>query len=227
MNSCPVRGWRGRSTRSTCCGRRPRAPFPLAGGSEVRSEVAKVFELGYRGQPARPLSISVTAFRADYDDLRSQEIAPSRTFLVFANGMEGKSTGIEAWGTLRAAANWRLSAGAALIDMDLRPKPESNDTNVAALGNDPTHQFRLRSTHDLPNRQELDIVARYVGALPNPAVPSYTAVDVRYAWRLRSELEFSLTAQNLLDDRHAEFGPAATRTDVERGWFVKLKWTPQ
>jgi iron complex outermembrane receptor protein len=139
--------------------------------------------------------------------------------------MEGRSTGIEAWGTLRASASWRLSAGAMLIDLDLHPKPESNDTNVAALGNDPTHQFRLRSSHDLPHRQELDISARYVGALSNPSVPSYTAVDVRYAWRLHPELELSFTVQNLFDDRHAEFGPAATRTDVERSWFVRLKWT--
>jgi iron complex outermembrane receptor protein len=202
-------------------------PFLLAGGPDVRSEVAKVYEVGYRGQPARPLSISITAFRTDYEDLRSQEIAPSGTFLLFANGMEGKSTGIEAWGTLRASATWRLSAGATFLDQDLHPKPGSNDTNVAALGNDPNHQFRLRSVHDLPHRQELDIIARYVGALPNPSVPHYTAVDVRYAWRFHPELELSLTVQNLLDDRHAEFSPAATRTDLERGWFVRLKWTPQ
>jgi iron complex outermembrane recepter protein len=200
-------------------------PFLLAGGPEVRSEVAKVYELGYRGQPARPLSISITAFRAEYEHLRSQEIAPSGTSVFFANGMEGKSSGIEAWGTLRASATWRLSAGVALIDMDLHPKPGSNDTNVAALANDPNRQFRLRSAHELPYRQELDINARHVAALPNPSVPSYTAVDARYAWRLHPELELSLTVQNLLDRRHVEFGPAATRTDIERGWFVRLKWT--
>ena len=56
-------------------GRRAR----LVGGPDVRSETANVYEIGYRGQPAASVSFSVTAFRAAYDHLRTQEIAPSRT----------------------------------------------------------------------------------------------------------------------------------------------------
>ncbi len=200
-------------------------PFLLAGGSEVRSEVAKVYELGYRGQPASRLSFSITAFHTIYDHLRSQEIAPSRTFFVFANGMEGKSDGIEAWSTLKAAEGWRLSAGAMYLDVDLRPKAGSNDTNTAALGNDPAYQLMLRSSHELSHRQELDILVRRVGALPNPSVPAYTAVDARYARRLRSDLELSLTLQNLFDRRHPEFDPAATRSEIGRTIFLKLQWS--
>jgi iron complex outermembrane receptor protein len=200
-------------------------PFLLAGGSEVRSEVAKVYELGYRGQPASRLSFSITAFHTIYDHLRSQEIAPSGTFFVFANGMEGKSDGIETWGTLKAAEGWRLSAGAMYLDVDLRPKAGSNDTNTAALGNDPAYQLMLRSSHELPHRQELDVLVRRVGALPNPSVPAYTAVDARYARRLQPDLEVSVTLQNLFDRRHPEFDLAATRSEIGRTLFLKLQWS--
>jgi iron complex outermembrane receptor protein len=56
-------------------------------------------------------------------------------------------------------------------------------------------------------------------------VPSYVAVDARYAWRVRPELEVSLTAQNLFDKRHPEFGAAATRSEIERGVFLKVRWS--
>jgi len=67
-------------------------------------------------------------------------------------------------------------------------------------------------------------MARYVSSLPNPAVPSYVALDARYAWRPQKDLEISVTAQNLFDKRHPEFGAAATRSEIERGVFLKVKW---
>jgi len=198
-------------------------PFVLAGGPDFRSEVAKVFELGYRAQPSTRLSYSVTGFYSQYDHLRSVERVGAAS--VLGNKMEGHGKGIEAWGSLQVARNWRLKAGALLLDQDLRLKPDSTDTAVAAAGNDPKHQFTLSSSHDLAAHQHFDVMARYVGALPNPAVPAYTAVDARYAWQLRRELEISVTAQNLFDHAHPEFGAAATRSEIERGIFVRAKWS--
>jgi iron complex outermembrane receptor protein len=198
-------------------------PFLLAGGPDFRSEIAKVFELGYRAQPSPRLSYSVTGFYNHYDHLRSVERVGGTS--VLGNKMEGHGKGIEAWGSLQAARNWRLKAGALLLDQDLRLKPDSTDTSVAAAGNDPKHQFTLRSSHDLAANQHFDVIARYVGALPNPAVPAYTALDARYAWQLRRELEISVTAQNLFDHAHPEFGAAAARSEIERGIFVRAKWS--
>jgi iron complex outermembrane recepter protein len=56
-------------------------------------------------------------------------------------------------------------------------------------------------------------------------VPAYTAVDARYAWQVRRQLELSVTAQNLFDPRHPEFGTAATRSEIERGVYVRIKWS--
>ncbi|MGB5079692.1 MAG: TonB-dependent receptor, partial [Burkholderiales bacterium] len=188
-------------------------PLQLNGGPDFVSEVAKVFELGYRAQPSPRASYSVSLFHNIYDRLRSVEPAPGGGF-VLGNKMEGTSDGLEAWGKYQAARNWRLSAGAWFLQQRLRLKPDSGDTGVSAAGNDPRRQFTLRSSLDLPDGAALDVGIRYVAALPNPGVPAYTAVDVRYARRLRQDLELAVVGQNLFDHSHAEFGAAPGRSEL-------------
>jgi iron complex outermembrane recepter protein len=198
-------------------------PFLLAGGPNFRSEIANVLEIGNRGQPSSAVSYSITAFYQDYDHLRSLEPGPNGA-LVLGNLMEGTSKGVEAWGTYQVMRAWRVSGGVLLLDMDLKSKPGSADSNTAAHGNDPDYQVLLRSAHSLTDRHELDILVRSVGELPNPNVPSYTAVDVRLGWRPVRDLEVSLTLQNLLDSSHPEFGASPARSEFERGAFLKLVW---
>jgi len=198
-------------------------PTQLNGGPDFASEVVKVFEVGYRDQPLPQATYSISLFHNIYDKLRSVEPAPGGG-VVLGNKMEGTANGLEAWGSYQAASNWRLSAGAFFLRQHLRLKPDSGDTNVSAAGNDPAHQWLLRSSLDLSNSTELDIRVRRVGALPNPSVAAYTAVDVRYAWRLLRELELALVGQNLFASSHAEFGNAATRSEMARGAYLKLKW---
>jgi iron complex outermembrane receptor protein len=196
----------------------------LQGGPGFTSEVVDVFEIGYRAQPSPQSSYSLSVFHNVYDNLRSLEPA-SGGAVVIDNKMEGTTDGLEAWGTYQAAKNWRLSAGGFLLKQRLNFKPDSGDTNLAAAGNDPAHQLMLRSSLDLPDRSQLDVIVRYVGALPNPSVPSYTVMDVRYGMPLRRDLELSFAARNLLDAPHAEFG-AGGASVVSKGGYVELKWTP-
>jgi len=199
-------------------------PLQLNGGPDFVSEVVKVFEVGYRDQPSPQATYSISVFHNIYDKLRSVEPAPAGG-VVLGNKMEGSGDGLEAWGNYQAARNWRLSAGAFFLRQRLSFRPDSGDTNASAAGNDPAHQWLLRSSLDLPDRAELDIGVRRVGALPNPSVPAYTAVDVRYSWRLLRELELALVGQNLFASSHAEFGNAATRSEMARGAYAKLRWT--
>ena len=199
-------------------------PFAIAGGPDFESEIAKVYEIGYRALPLPQLSYSLSFSRSFYDKLRSVEPAPGGG-VVLGNKMEGTVNGLEAWGSYQAAKNWRLSAGTLFLREGLRLKPDSGDTNVSAAGNDPKRQFMLRSSLDLPDSTELDIRVRYVSALPNPSVPAYSALDMRIAWRLQRGLELSVVGQNLLDSGHVEFGNPATASEMARGAYVKLKWT--
>jgi iron complex outermembrane receptor protein len=200
------------------------APFVLAGGPNFRPEIANVLEAGYRAQPSASWSYSVTAFHHDFDRLRSFEPVPGGA-LVIDNRIEGTTHGVEAWTTYRLSRNVRLSGGLLLLKEDLKLKADSRDpTGVSALGNDPGHQWLLRAAVDLSPRHDLDVIVRHVGALPNPAVPSYTAVDARLGWRVGPDFEASLTFQNLFDPSHPEFGAPATRSEYERAFFVKLQW---
>ncbi len=199
-------------------------PFLLNGGQEVRSEVAKVFEVGYRGQPSRRISYSVTVFHTIYDDLRTQEIDPTVTFITFANKMEGTTTGVETWGTFQATPRWRLSAGFTALRERLTLKPDSNDFAAPnAAGNDPSITWQLRSSSNIAPGREFDLILRHSAELEKGSVPAYTAVDARYGWKLRRDLELSVTGQNLFGS-HAEYGTVANRSDLSRGVFVKLLW---
>ena len=199
-------------------------PFLLRGGPQVRFEVAKVYEAGYRGRPLQNLSYSATLFHADYDHLRTQEIAPSGTFLLFASNMEGMTSGAEMWGTWHVSPAWRVSAGLTLLNEKLRLKPGSNDVNAPRTqqGLDPERTWLLSSSFNLTRRTELDVRARHVSELRTIALPAYTAVDVRLGWRARPDLELSIVGQNLFGPGHAEFTPAATRTEFQRAIVFRM-----
>jgi iron complex outermembrane receptor protein len=198
-------------------------PFLLTGGPNVRSEVATVLEIGYRGQPRRSASVSFTAFHADYDLLRTQEIAPSRTSLFFGNGMEGTVRGVETWLTQQASSRWRLSAGFTAMQGKFRLKEGSNDASAVAgqMGRDPARSWRLRSSLDLPHHGEFDLTARRVAALSSPYVPSYSAVDLRYGWTPSPQWALSLAAQNVVGNGHAEFTNLSTRSELRRGVLLR------
>jgi iron complex outermembrane receptor protein len=199
-------------------------PFLLPGGPDVISEVATAYELGYRGQPAPKVTFSATAFHTLYDHLRTQEVAPSRTQFLFANGMTGTVSGVEAWGAYQVMPKWRLSAGGTVLNEQFRLEPGSNDLGglAAREGHDARRSWRLRSSFDLPRQSEIDVTARYVSARSNPAVPAYTAVDLRCGWRPRRGLELSVTGTNLAGKGHGEFTDISTRTEVGRGMFVRV-----
>jgi iron complex outermembrane receptor protein len=199
-------------------------PFLLNGGRDVRSELATVYEIGYRGLPAPRFSYSVTAFHTEYDDLRTIEIDPSFTFLLFGNGMEGRATGIEMWGAYQVAPAWRLSGGFTALRETLWLKPGSDDIDgPRAAGVDPSNTWQLRSSWSIGDRRDFDLGVRHVAALARDGVPAYTALDARIGWTLANGSELSIAGTNLLG-RHSEYGPLATRSEFGPEVWVSLLW---
>ena len=195
----------------------------LAGGPDFASEIVHVAELGFRDQPTPFVSWSVTGFVHLSDELRS--IEPSPAGPVFANGLEGSNLGFEAWSKWRARPWWRLDVGWVEQRRTVRRDEDSQDaTNWAQLGNDPHRWASLHSAIDVMGRHEFDVWARYVGALPDPAVPDYLAIDARLGFRLPRGLELSVTGRNLFDERHAEWGAAPGRAEHRRSVFAELRW---
>ena len=95
----------------------------------------------------------------------------------------------------------------------------------AESGEDPKHQFTLRSQLELHRNVELDAFFRYINKLPGIDVASYKALDIRLAWKPISNVELSVIGQNLLQSHHQEFTPEVIQTmpvQIQRGVFGKL-----
>lgn len=195
----------------------------VSGGPGFLSEVAAVWQVGYRGRTAGVLSWSVTAYRHEWDRLRSGTAPP----VVIENRIEGPVSGVEAWGAWEPHPRWRVSGGVTAFDKALVLEPGSTDrvgTRNPQLANDPGHQWILRSSHTFGRRHDADVYVRHVGSLPTPVVPAYLAVNARYAWRVRPSIEISVVGQNLFDRSHPEFNALPGRSEFERGALLRVTW---
>ena len=186
-----------------------------------RSETSDVLELGYRAQATPRLAYSATLFHHRHRHLRSVETRPDGTSTL-DNKLAGTTRGVEASLAAQPTQRWRLRGALTLV----RQRLHAIDGSTAAVsgeGNDPSHRWMLRSGYDFDGGVEADLTLRRAGALPDPAVPAYTALDARLGWRRPGGLEFSVALQNLLDPRHEEFG-APPRSVFGRSVFAKVTW---
>jgi iron complex outermembrane receptor protein len=143
--------------------------------------------------------------------------------ITIANGVEGKTYGIELSAIYQLTDWWNLRGGYTFLKKDLSVKSGSHDLNGAtAESDDPAHQFFFQSTMSLPGRIELGTVVRFVDKLPKPYVPGYTGVDIRIGWKLNKWLELNVVGQNLLDNHHPEFVPASRPREIERSIYGKI-----
>jgi iron complex outermembrane receptor protein len=197
-------------------------PYLLAGGPNYISEVARVLEIGFRGQAEANLSYSATVFHALYDHLKSAEIPPGSASVIFANGMAGSTSGIEMWGNYRITNTWRTSAGFTALREFVHLYPSSiTQFPQVSVDNDPAHTFILQSALDLPHQTTLDVTLRHVTALSNPLVPAYSTLAGRFGWKPMKNLELSATAQNLIGSGHGEFIDVVHRAELRRSIFFK------
>jgi len=146
--------------------------------------------------------------------------------------LEGENHGIEISADNEALDWWRLHVGYDPLREALHVTPGHTDLNDARNETaDPKQRFALRSSMDLPQRVELDAALRRVGtrALNSGSqigtVPAYWEMDLRLGWHPRENIDVSVVGQNLLHDRHAEYGfPGPTRVEIERGVYAKIAW---
>jgi len=196
-------------------------PFLLVGNDVFDAEIANVAELGYRTQQSETLSFSATLFHHDYPNLRSVGITDGRP--TFRNDIEGKVSGIEAWGSWRISPAWRLVGGFVVQDIERNVIPGRADFGgLALLGNDPERTAQLRSNWSPTRQLDVDVAVRHVGKL-QVDVPAYTAVDARLAWRAARNVELALTVRNAFDREHYEW---QNRGLSERAWLLNLRWNP-
>ena len=209
----------------------------LLGNPQLKAESLLDYELGYRNQVNRRMSLDVTAFLSNYSDLRTEDpgtpsftLTPSPPHVVFplAWGDLGwaHDYGFELSGSWDVTTRWRLSPGFSFLHMNIQPGPTSPDIPYASAGLSPQHQAQLRSSVKLNRRLEWDTSAYFVGALSAGPVPAYTRLDTHLGWSVGELVYFSVSGQNLLTQRHFEFlnGYDVHPTEVERSIVGKITW---
>jgi len=218
----------------------PRTPsfLRVARNRDFVSEKLLAYEVGYRVQPSPRLLLDLATFYHDYDDLLSVETgtpffeaAPPPNHLVvplvLKNGMHGKTYGVEVAGDWQALGRWRLKSAYSYLGVNLSRSAGSGDvtTERSMEGSSPRHTVTLQSFLNLPRNFEWDVIFRYVDDLPSQLVGDYGGLDVRLGWRPNRNLEFSIVGQNLLQQRHPEFGGGTGGlAEVKRGAYGKVTW---
>jgi iron complex outermembrane receptor protein len=198
----------------------------IEGNPDFQSERVLAYELGYRGEPAANIALSVSGFFNVYDDLRTVEFGPSPTLfpLRWDNRMKGRTWGVTAWGKWQVTERWRLSPGLTLLRKDLQFKAGASELlGLAQAGNDPRAHALLTSSLDMGSGRTLDFTLRHVASLPDPALPAYTELSARFGWNLSRTWQLALTGSNLLHDSHVESPTPGQR--IRRSVLAEARWS--
>jgi iron complex outermembrane recepter protein len=216
------------------------AEVVLLGNPDPQSEHVIAYELGYRTELNRKLSVDLATFFNTYSHLETIEPQPSfldtnsvPPLLVLTNmlddKMQGTTEGLEVFARWKVINRWTLSPGYSFLEMHLHTDAGSQDTNSGpdAQGSNPGHQAQLRSHVEMSHGLAWDTNAYFVGHLPAQFVASYTRVDTQLRWHLKEQLELSLVGQNLLRDHHLEFNDGlavVNSSQVKRSAYARLLW---
>lgn len=204
----------------------------MYGNSDYDSEELISYELGYRTMPSNDISLDITLFYNEYDDLRifeRQPVVPGPYIIQpfdIDNEVSASTYGFEFAAAWQAAERLKLDLAYSYLDSDMNAGEQ--------VGDEPRHQASLRGAFSLTDDLDLDVWLRYVDDVSAVYLGSggwydideYMAMDIRLAWRPNDNLELSLIGQNLLDSSHVEFVQENfTRpTEVERGFYGKVAY---
>ena len=208
------------------------------GDPSFQSEALLAYEVGYRAQATERFSWDIATFYNVYDRLRVATVIPPRELedfprrrtsvlpVVFTNGAGGDTYGVELATNWAVSERWRLYAQYTFLQM----YRAWERLKRRATATDPAHQVYLRSSWNLRENLDFDLMARYVDCLAGLDVPSYITMDLRLAWRPRKHLELAVVGQNLLQAYHYEFGQyveiaaPVQVTEVPRSVYGTVTW---
>lgn len=207
----------------------------FVGSEDFGSEKLDAYELGYRFQPSRRLSVDLATFYNVYQDLRTLEpetpyvsMTPVPNIVVpfrWGNLGEAHNFGVELSSNWQVNKSWKMALGYTWHKMNVELEESSHDTYTRnASISSPRSEINLRSYLDLSDSFALDTMAYYVSAIPAHHVPGYVRLDMRLGWRSSEDTEFSFVVQNLLDSQHQEYGGTLSELPMEvpRTMYLKL-----
>jgi iron complex outermembrane receptor protein len=190
------------------------AEAEVFGNPNEQSEELIAYELGYRLQPIKQVSVDVATFYNNYDKLTSLESQPPQPGvplvapLQYGNKVHGDTWGGEISSTLQVTSQWRLSGSYSLLEATFENERSSTDTGSAAddQGSAPENQFQLHSNLDITKNVQFNSAVYYVGRVPEFDIPSYFSTDLNVTWQIREGMALQVGVLNLLDNNHPEYG---------------------
>jgi iron complex outermembrane receptor protein len=210
----------------------------IFGNPNFKSETLLAYEVGYRAQRGK-LSLDVATFYNAYGKLRVIQAAGAPIFefgppphlilpTTFGNLAGARTYGIEVSANCSLTTNWKVSGGYSFLHMQSHSNSAIPGVTPPRPGDNPTHQFQIRSYYNLPHKLELDAGLYRVSRLAAQELPAYTRLDLRLGWRPAESIELSVGAQNLLHRSHAEFAASdigiIDEDQVRRSAYAKLTW---
>ncbi len=212
------------------------APVNLTGNKDLDSQTAMAYEIGFRSELSDRISLDFSFFYNEYDDIINIELVPGGMAVIFDNILNGETYGGEVLARFKITNRWLLTAGYTGLQMQLHPNSstlnQSIDESMERVN--PHNQVHLRSIHQLPHNFEFDTMVYFVDNIDvSPPlmstihIASYLRLDIRLGWRPKANLEFSISAQNILDDQHVEFVDSSSSVQgskIERSIHAKITW---
>ncbi len=215
----------------------PRLPLPVAitlqGNTHYRSEEIIAYEVGYRATFSKSISLDVTGFYNDYRDLRlpvegvpffnGTSIAQP---LNLSNNLQGKTFGIEIATVWQMLDWWRWDVNYSWLHTQL-------DASNPRTAISPQQHASLRGALSPWQDIDMDFWFRYVdsnftvGSYGDIPIKPYVTFDLRTAYRPYKGIELSLTAQNLVAQKHLEYigENQSFPTAINRGVYGKISWS--
>jgi iron complex outermembrane receptor protein len=215
------------------------AIYQISGDPDAKAPAVVNYELGYRTELSKRLTLDTTVFLGDYDRLQTLEAGtpffvatpvPPHLVLpnVFENLARGTTYGVEASAHWDVSKWWRISPGFSFLRTNLALDAGASIGEIVAFtsSGSPKRQAQLRSNIKLPHHVELDTSIYFVGSLAMGPVPAYTRVDTRVGWHIGEFVDIGITGQNLLTPRHIEFldGLQVTPMETARAIVAKITW---
>jgi iron complex outermembrane receptor protein len=192
-----------------------------AGNRDLDSEKLISYELGYRIQPSKTLSLDLSAYYNDYSNLLADTVGTPVVIgsyvyqpLIAQNVNKAHSLGYEAVVRYNPTSSWQLVATYSYINLEFADKAHIGSFFT---GKQPKNMFNLRSTYLLPGKVEMTNSLYAVSKLSGINIPGYMRFDTRFSYPLTDNVEISLVGQNLLDSRHKEFSPFLYQSQTEIG----------
>lgn len=198
----------------------PNAPAVVVQTSstaEFRSEELVAFELGYRGYFLSRLQVDAAAFENLYDHLRSGRFGAVSVdsignalymiqSLTTRNDLKGRTRGLELSGVLQATPRCRLGASYTHLYMRIERRPGAPlASSTSGVGNDPRHQASAHANLAISRKLQAYVALRYVGALPDPEIPSYLVGDLTTQWNWSSRVTTVLGVRDIGSGNRQEF----------------------